>query len=330
MGKLAGETELLLLAAAEGGIVSREALIKFIVLHYGAPPREIIDGYIGLLRLGDEPRILARVEELRRMGSLRGRAVPPIPEVRFLDTGGGTGAFQQGSELVPVDAPALRDILGDDVLLPGDPSLAGALVAEVAGPSPLGASRFTVRGDPRAIDATVRRQAVFLIGAVTLSAVIGLAGLAFLLVSVRREAELARMKSEFVESVSHDLRAPLAVIRLYAETLRTGRVPAGEQEDYAAVVEREAVSLSRLVDRVLDFARIERGTKEYPRQPGDLASIIRRAGAEAEARFPDLDLTVRAPSVPLPGSFDEGALHGAIGNLANKEGLPASPFRTDR
>ncbi len=79
-----------------------------------------------------------------------------------------------------------------------------------------------------------------------------------------REAKLSRMKTDFVSLVSHELRTPLTSIRMFIETLALGRLkdPAQTQE-VLQLLTRETERLSTLIERVLDWARIESGRKEY-------------------------------------------------------------------
>ncbi|HJZ66750.1 MAG TPA: HAMP domain-containing sensor histidine kinase [Blastocatellia bacterium] len=99
-----------------------------------------------------------------------------------------------------------------------------------------------------------------------------------LLRDVSREIEVARMRSQFVASVSHELKTPLTAIRMFAETLAMGRVPDERTRvEYLETVVNESERLSRLVDNVLDFSRIERGKKIYRMQPVSLAGIVQAA-----------------------------------------------------
>ena len=82
--------------------------------------------------------------------------------------------------------------------------------------------------------------------------------------SGERLRELSQLKSYFVSSVSHDLKTPLTSIRMFAELLRTKKhLPASRVEEYLKVIEGESDRLTRLINNVLDFARVERGVKEY-------------------------------------------------------------------
>lgn len=95
------------------------------------------------------------------------------------------------------------------------------------------------------------------------------------LVQMRREAEIARMRAEFVSGVSHELRTPLAQIRMFSETLLLGRVRNdAESRRSLEIVSREATRLAQLVENVLLFARGERKRPEISCQPTAMAPLI--------------------------------------------------------
>ena len=75
---------------------------------------------------------------------------------------------------------------------------------------------------------------------------------------------LSEMKSDFVSNVSHELRTPLASIRVFAELLRMGRATSPEKvREYGEYIDVESHRLSRLIDNILDFSRIETKRKTY-------------------------------------------------------------------
>src|SRR6185295_265495 len=94
--------------------------------------------------------------------------------------------------------------------------------------------------------------------------------------NLRRELMLARQKTDFVSNVSHELKTPLTSIRMFSELLAEGRVsePA-KQKAYLHIIAAEAARLTRLINNVLDFSRLERGEKKYNFQDCDLAAIVR-------------------------------------------------------
>jgi len=101
-----------------------------------------------------------------------------------------------------------------------------------------------------------------------------------------RLEELSRLKSYFVSSVSHDLKTPLTSIRMFAELLRTKPgLPEGTSSEYLKIIEGESERLTRLINNVLDFAKIERGVKEYQFRESDLNDIVLKMMAVMQYQF---------------------------------------------
>jgi len=121
----------------------------------------------------------------------------------------------------------------------------------------------------------VRRQAMLFTAVFILLLGVIAFGLAATYRLVRRESEMARLKSDFVANVSHDLKTPLALIRMFAETLEMDRIPDEvSRREYYGVITRESERLTRLIDNVLDFSRIEGGRQRYDMAPGHVEPII--------------------------------------------------------
>jgi signal transduction histidine kinase len=103
-----------------------------------------------------------------------------------------------------------------------------------------------------------------------------LAAVIFSLRFVLHEMELAELKSTLVSNVSHELKTPLALIRLFSETLELGRAPGKEKEkEFLRIIHKESERLTHLIDNVLDLGRIEQGRKTYTMRPTDLAAVVR-------------------------------------------------------
>jgi signal transduction histidine kinase len=115
------------------------------------------------------------------------------------------------------------------------------------------------------------------------------AGAAVVIYGLRRQSRLSKLKTGFVSSVSHELRTPLTSIRMYTEMLQMAgdRTPR-ERAHYLGTIQRECDRLQRLVEAVLDFARMERGTREYHFEFEEIGPLVLsvaedfRAQAEAE------------------------------------------------
>ena len=135
--------------------------------------------------------------------------------------------------------------------------------------------KLLVRAKERSIDEEIRR---FTIAKMTMIAFIDAllgAGLFLVYSNVRRELHLSRLKSDFVANVSHELKTPLALIRLFAETLELGRIPGEERRrQYYQVINKESQRLTRLINNILDFSRIEAGRKQYRFATTDVGRIV--------------------------------------------------------
>jgi len=98
--------------------------------------------------------------------------------------------------------------------------------------------------------------------------------------SVSRETELAALKVDLVSRVSHELKTPLALVRMYGETLGMGRArDAGQAAEFGSIIAREAERLTAMIQRILDFSRQQAGTLDYHKEPLDLGELLREITA---------------------------------------------------
>lgn len=102
-------------------------------------------------------------------------------------------------------------------------------------------------------------------------------GLVVLYLSVVRERRLNRLKSEFVANVSHELKTPLSLIRMFGELLFLGKVDDPEKaKKYHEIILRETERLTALIENVLNLSRIERGKSAYEFTPSSMAEAVER------------------------------------------------------
>ena len=157
-------------------------------------------------------------------------------------------------------------------------------------------------------------DSLLIAGAVTVI----LAVLTFLGLAIRRERRLNELKSEFISNVSHELKTPLSIISMFGEMLAEGRTKSPEQaHEYAEIIWRESVRLARLIDNVLDFAKIERGMGVYEFADTDLAEVVDRAIELSARRVAAAEMTLEATIDPeLPWlRLDASAFTLAVLNL---------------
>ncbi|MCH8254864.1 MAG: HAMP domain-containing histidine kinase, partial [Gemmatimonadetes bacterium] len=135
---------------------------------------------------------------------------------------------------------------------------------------------------------------------------------------VRRELRLAELRTQFVSGVSHELKTPLTAIRMFAETLRMrGSTDAHVQDEYLDTIVNESERLTRLLNNVLDFSKLEQGKKQYQREPCSLAEIV-EATANA-MRYPlqqqGFELHVETADDLPSVDVDRDAIEQALLNL---------------
>jgi len=135
---------------------------------------------------------------------------------------------------------------------------------------------------------------------------------------LQREVAAAALRSQFVASVSHELKTPLTSIRMYAETLLLGRDQAADaRREYLETIVRETERLTRHINDVLDFSRVEAGQLQYHFAPTDLGEVVRDS---ADALSQPLtrggfDLVVRVPDRAPVIEADRDALTRVVQNL---------------
>jgi signal transduction histidine kinase len=136
--------------------------------------------------------------------------------------------------------------------------------------------------------------------------------------NLNSELTLARQKTDFVSNVSHELKTPLTSIRMFSELLAEGRVAdSAKQKSYLNIITTEAARLTRLINNVLDFSRMESGEKKYNFQPCDLTEVVRTT---AEIFRPHLEaggfkFDCELPAAPISIRGDADALSQIIVNL---------------
>ena len=189
-----------------------------------------------------------------------------------------------------------RDTIGTDM---GDLYAQATLRAEVA-------DKLIIGGLPKS-------RLPLILGLLALTA--ALIGTA--LWQLRRESQLARLRTDFISGVSHELRTPLAQIRMFSETLTLGRVRSEEERRRSlAIIDQEARRLTQLVENLLHFSRSERQTAHITPEPTALAPLVQEVidgfaplaaarGARLAASVPE-DLVVPA---------DPGAVRQMLLNL---------------
>jgi signal transduction histidine kinase len=164
-------------------------------------------------------------------------------------------------------------------------------------------------------DGPGERIVLALAGLLVLSAAAGLYAV-YRMVTVR--LAFAQRRSNFAAAVSHELKTPLTAIRMYVEMLRDGLVDSdAKRREYYATLGAESERLSRLIDNVLEFSRLERGTRRVELHAAPLGPVVEeraallRPHAEREGFALEVELAHDLP----PVRFERDALAQILFNL---------------
>jgi signal transduction histidine kinase len=142
------------------------------------------------------------------------------------------------------------------------------------------------------------------------------AGFGLTLREMRRAYKLSRLKTDFVANISHELRTPLTSVRLFAETLREGRAEGPEEvRECVAMLSSEADRLSRMVEKLLDWSRLESGRGKLELQRTEVPVLLDRIGDAYRAQqLPASYQTEVEPQLP-PVNVDPDAMAQVVLNL---------------
>ena len=196
-----------------------------------------------------------------------------------------------------------------------------------------GTEFWRVRVWPKDADApyrTMKARRNLYVALVMLACASLVVGTTLTLRTLRRDLAVSQLKSQFVSAVSHEFRSPLAGIRQLSDMLVRGRVPDEEKRaQYYLMIRRESDRLSRLVENVLDFARMEDGRKEHRFEPIDTGEWLREVASEFQVTLAAGQRTLAASIQDgLPEiSGDRTALTTAVQNLLDNAAKysPESP-----
>ena len=289
---------------------------------------------------------------------LASSAAAPIWVERKLPPGTGTGEANRSAWLVTEFPPASRRFhgwteyevtnlvvaIGRELPdLPAYFAVAITTAGRTVPPPPTGASLLADRAarasaqpgalepklsarvylaDPAALYARQRQRTWWFLGVVLAAATTASVGLVSAHRAFWRQRHLSELKSNFVSSVSHELRAPIASVRLLAESLDRGRITdEAKRRDYFRLIGQECRRLSSLIENVLDFSRIDQGRRRYEFEPTDLLALVEQTARLMEPYATEREVKLRLdrpahldPPPTLAGKAIQQALVNLIDN----------------
>jgi signal transduction histidine kinase len=150
------------------------------------------------------------------------------------------------------------------------------------------------------------------------AAALALVGVGMTWRAVQRERRVAQLKSDFLASISHELKTPLTAIRAFGDLLHSRRVrDAMRIHEYGGLIKTESDRLTALINNILELSRLERGVRKYRLEDGTLCAAVAetvevfRHSVEAQG----FTIVVTLPPPPLKASFDANAIRQAVLNL---------------
>jgi two-component system phosphate regulon sensor histidine kinase PhoR len=203
----------------------------------------------------------------------------------------------------------------------GPPLRTGEFTVGVRFPTTL--YNWRVQVSPQAseeIAARVEKRRLLEMTIVSLAAIVVVVGAIALLYVSEKERRISALKSEFVANVSHELKTPLALVRMFAEMLQSGRVPSdAKRKEYLDIIVRESERLTSLIENVLDFAKLERGRGSYELAEGDVGDAVVRAANvyRYRAEREGVNLVVEVEEDLPSAEIDERAIQLAVTNLVD-------------
>lgn len=155
--------------------------------------------------------------------------------------------------------------------------------------------------NPGKLHSSARLVTITLVLLIALALAAILAGSWFVATDLRRQLALAQKKTDFVSNVSHELKTPLTSIRMFSELLAGDRVtePA-KRRSYLQIIAGESERLARLVNNVLDFARMEKKRRTYDMHDIDLQPVLERTWQAEQARLEESGFAVKTMFAPPP------------------------------
>jgi len=244
----------------------------------GPPLQVVVHRIVDLEDTGDEGVVgftvdLDRFARERLPGFFRARIQPvleregPMNEpVAFLG--------ENGECLLGIPECFHPEGLGASIELPASFGLPIERLPGVEGP-PLW--RFVVEAPQGGLHQGLRVSAVSNLAVVGAGILALLVGTSLIARSMTREAELSDLKSRFISGVSHELKTPLSLIRLYSEMLELGRVKREDQPDFYRRLRQQSEALGDMLEEILDFSRLSTEQHSIQREECSPREILEEA-----------------------------------------------------
>lgn len=169
--------------------------------------------------------------------------------------------------------------------------------------------------DPSVLEGGLKEQRLWVLLMILQAIVAVGAGLWVMLRGISKEKKVAYAKSQFVASVTHELRAPVGSIRLMADALESGRVRDEKVGEFHRLMARESGRLSVLIENVMDLAKVEDGQRVIQREELDLGDLVAEVLEMMSVQAREKEVTFETEGGELLVEADPVALRQILVNL---------------
>jgi signal transduction histidine kinase len=172
--------------------------------------------------------------------------------------------------------------------------------------------------DTSGMEQRARMELIAYTGIIALVLLLIIVSIYFIWIQMQQERRLSQVKSQMISHVSHELKTPLALIRMYAETLMLGRIAEqSKTRQYYRIILSECDRLHLLINNTLDFSSIEKGMKKYNLSTGDITQVVRDIVTSYNYFLEEHGFSLQTDLAPgiSPFAFDRMAMRQIVGNL---------------
>jgi len=162
-----------------------------------------------------------------------------------------------------------------------------------------------------------KQQAFLLFG---LTVFVLLIGIVIIITAAKHEYQISKLKSDFVSNVSHELKTPLSIIRMFGETLESGIVTEqSKRQEFYGIIRRESERLTSLINNVLDFSSIDSKKKEFHFKEINILEVVNNVVDMYKPQIIDLGFRfkVNLPEKEIILKIDKDSISRALINLLN-------------
>ena len=170
------------------------------------------------------------------------------------------------------------------------------------------------------VSEVVHKRTLVIMGMIIFLNLLIITGVIVVYRNIKKEVDLSQIKSDFVSNVSHELKTPLSLIAMFAETLESERVPTEQKKkEYYTIIGQEAQRLTKIINKILNFSQIEAGKKKYDFGKTNITQLLHEVYSSYEFHLKQKGFTFQLHSSELPVNLtiDRESIMESVINLVD-------------